>query len=53
MVKPHEIYWREKKRILNFVEGTRTHRIHYVAKSNIEFVGFTDSDWACDNTNRK
>ena len=35
------------------MQGTRTHGIHYVAKSDLELVGFTDSDWACDNTDRK
>ena len=25
MDQPHEIHWREAKRILNFVQGTRTH----------------------------
>ena len=42
-----------KKIILHFVQGTRTHGIHYVAKSDLELVGFTDSDWEGDNTNRK
>ena len=27
MDQPHEIHWRETKRILNFVQGTRTHGI--------------------------
>ena len=27
MDKPHEIHWRAAKRILNFVQGTRTHEI--------------------------
>ena len=33
MDQPHEIHWRESKRILNFVQGTRTHGIFYKAKS--------------------
>ena len=41
------------KRILNFVQGTRSHGIHYVAKYDLELVGFTDSDWEGDNTDRK
>ena len=48
-----DIHWRESNRILHFVQGTKTHGIHYVAKYDLELVGFTDSDWACDNTNRK
>ena len=43
----------KQKRILNFVQGKRTHGIHYVEKYDLELVGFTDSDWACNNTDRK
>ena len=53
MDKPHEILWMEEKRILNFVQGTKTHGIHYVAQSSLELVGFIESDWAGDNTDRK
>ena len=53
MDQPHEIHWRAAKRILNFVQGTRTYGIFYKAKSNLDLIGFTDSDWAGDNTNRK
>ena len=35
MDQPHEIHWREAKIILNFVQGTRTHGIHYVSKSDL------------------
>ena len=45
MDPPHDIHWRESKRILNFVQGTRTHGIFYKAKYDLELVGFTDSDW--------
>ena len=53
MDQTHDIHWRSAKIILNFVQGTKTHGIHYVAQSSLELVGFTDYDWACDNTNRK
>ena len=53
MDQPHEIHWRSAKRILNFVQGTRTHGIFYKEKYELELVGFTDSDWEGDNTNRK
>ena len=51
--QPHEIHWRESKRILNFVQGTRTHGIFYKVKSDLDLIGFTDSDWAGDNTDQK
>ena len=53
MYQPHEIHWRESKRILNFFQGTRTHGIFYKAKSNLDLIGFTDSDWVGDNTDQK
>ena len=49
MDQPHEIHWREAKRILNFVQGTRTHGIFYKAKSDIGLIRFTDNDWAGEN----
>ena len=52
MDQPHEIDWRESKRILNFVKGTRTHGIFYKEKCDLDLVGFTDSDWVGDKTDR-
>ena len=40
------------KRILNFVQGTRTHGIFYKEKSDLDLIGFTDSDWVGDSTDR-
>ena len=53
MDQPHNIHWRATKRILHFLQGTKTRGIHYVAQSSLELVGFTDSDWASDDTDRK
>ena len=53
MYHPHDIHWISAKRILNFIQGTKNHGIHYVAQSSLELVGFTDSDWAGDKTDRK
>ena len=52
MDQPHEVHWIPANRILNFVQGTRTHGILYTAKSDLDLIGFTDSDWAGDNTNQ-
>ena len=51
--QPQEIHWTSFERILNFVQGTRTHGIFYQAKYNLELVGFTDSDWEGDNKYQK
>ena len=45
-------HWMEAKRILNFVQGTRTHGIFFAAKYDLELVGFTNSDWEGDNTDQ-
>ena len=49
MDQPHEIHWRASKMILNFVQVTRTHGIFYKAKSDLDLIGFTYSDWAGDD----
>ena len=53
MDQPHEIHWRVAKRILNFVQGTRTRGILYKAKIDLDLIGFTDSDWAGENIDQK
>ena len=53
MDHPHDIHFMAIERILNFVQGTRTHGIHYVAQSSLELVDFIDSDWVGDNIDRK
>ena len=53
MDRPHEIHWRVAKSILNFVQGTQTHGIFYKAKFDLDLIGFTDSDWVGDKTDRK
>ena len=53
MDQPHEIHWIASKKILNIVQGTRTHGIFYKAKYDLELVGFTDSDWAGENIDQK
>ena len=36
MDQPHDMHFRAAKRILNFVQGTRTHGIFYAAKYEVE-----------------
>ena len=48
MDKTHDNHWIVAKRILSFVQGTRTHGIFYKAKFDLELIVFTDSDWAGD-----
>ena len=53
MHKPHDLHWKESKRILQYIQGTRTYGIHYAANSELELVGYTDSDWAGDSVDWK
>ena len=53
MQHPHDIHWKEAKRNLQYIKGTRTYGIHYAADSELELVGYTDSNWAGDSIDRK
>ena len=53
MQQPHDIHWKESKRILQYIQGTRTYVIHYATDSELELVGYTDSDWVGDSIDRK
>ena len=53
MQKPHDIHWKEAKRILQYIKGTRTYDIHYAADFELELVGYIDFDWAGDSIDWK
>ena len=44
MQKPHELHWKETKRILHYVQGTRDYGIHYAMGAQLDLIGLTDSD---------
>jgi hypothetical protein len=48
MKTPHEIHWKESKRILRYVRGIVQFEIHYSLEGTPLLVGFTDSDWVGD-----
>jgi hypothetical protein len=48
MQTPHEIHWKESKRILRYVHGIVQFKIHYSSGGTPLLVGFTDLDWAND-----
>ena len=45
MQQPHDIHWKADKRILQYIQGTRTYGIHYAIDSELEMVRYTDFDW--------
>jgi hypothetical protein len=53
MQEPHELHWKDAKRILRYVHGTITFGIHYETNYTLYLIGFTDSDWAGDNIDHK
>eukprot|EP00253_Pinus_taeda_P028940 PITA_28940 len=53
MQEPHELHWNAAKRILQYVQGSITFRIHYVAGTALNLLGFTNSYWAGDSIDRK
>ena len=53
MQQPHDLHGKAAKRIFQYIQGTRTYDIHYAADSELELVGYTDSDWAGDSIDRK
>jgi hypothetical protein len=53
MQEPHELHWKDAKRILRYVQGTITFGIHYATDSTLDLIGFIDSDWAGDSIDRK
>ena len=49
MQHPDDIQCKEGKSILQYIQGTRTYDIHYVADSELELVGYTYFDWVGDS----
>jgi hypothetical protein len=53
MQEPHELHWKVAKHILRYVQGTITFWIQYATESTLYLIGFTNSDWVGDSTDRK
>ena len=53
MQQPHELHWKASKKILRYIQGTRSYDIHYAVDSELELVDFTDSNWVGDTIDRK
>ena len=53
MKQPHELHLKETKRILQYIQGTRSYDIHHAVDSELKLVGYTDSDWEGDSIDWK
>ena len=53
MENPQEDHWIAVKRILRYLQGTKTHGINYKPSDKIDFRGYSDADWAGDLADRK
>ena len=53
MQEPHELHWKETKRILHYVQGTIDYAIHYDVGAQLDLTGFIDSYWEGDENDRK
>ena len=52
MQKPHESYLLEAKIFLHYIHGTIHYGVFYLSKANVSLLGYTDSDWAGDCSDR-
>ena len=53
MHEPDELHWKASKRILHYVQGTIDYGIHYVAREQLDLIGFIDSNWVGYGNDRK
>jgi hypothetical protein len=53
MEQPMQTQWLAAKRILRYIKGTINLGLFYVYSDGAKFVGYLDSDWECDQDERK
>ena len=53
MAKTHEIHWNAAKAILRYLKGTLDYGIKYIDASDVELIGYSDSDWAGNLDDRR
>ena len=50
---PGLFHWRAAKKVLRYLQGTKDHMLTYRRTSNLEIVGYSDSDYAgCKDTQK-
>jgi hypothetical protein len=53
MEKPHEIHWNVAKEVLRYLKVTLDYGIKYIDPSDVELIGYSDSDWAGNLDDRR
>ena len=53
MKYPQIEHWAAVKRILRYLQETKTHGIRFQPGNKVDFRGYSDADWAGDNVDRK
>ena len=53
METPQDVHWTAVKRIFRYLQGTKSHGIHYKSSGRVDFTCFSDADWAGDVADRK
>uniref|UniRef100_A0AAV1UQM3 Reverse transcriptase Ty1/copia-type domain-containing protein n=1 Tax=Peronospora matthiolae TaxID=2874970 RepID=A0AAV1UQM3_9STRA len=53
MENPQVGNWMAVKRILRYLQGTKSHGICFKSDDKIDFCGYSDADWAGDHADRK
>ena len=53
MENPQVEHWMAVKRILRYLQGTKSHSICFKTDNKVDFCGYSDADWAGDHEDRK
>ena len=53
MHSPTDGHWSLVKRIVRYLQGTTSYRLHITRGSSLSLYGFTDADWAGSLDDRK
>ena len=53
METPQVEHWMEVKRILRYLQGTKSFGICFKPCDKVDFCGYSDADWAGDHADRK
>lgn len=53
MENPQAKHWIAVKRILHYLQVTKSHDLCFKAGNKVDFCGYSDADWAGDHADRK